>query len=73
MAPFMPWKAGAFSGGTRRLMMIKAPENKAAAPTPEMARPTMNATEDGASAVMSEPISKMMSADMKTHLAEYRE
>lgn len=53
--------------------MIKAPAIMAAAPTPEIALPTMKAAELGATAEISEPISKIASAPVNVHFAEYRE
>lgn len=53
-------------------MMSRAPENRAAAPTPEIALPIINATEFGATAEMRDPSSNRSSAPIKTHFDEYR-
>ena len=53
-------------------MMSRAPENRAAAPTPDIALPTINVVELGATAEMTDPTSKKNSAPMKTHFDEYR-
>jgi hypothetical protein len=53
--------------------MSKAPAKRAAAPTPEMALPTIKTAEESVTADMSEPISNMARAQMKVHFAEYRE
>lgn len=49
-------------------MITTAPENKPAVPMPAIARPTMKATDDGATAHSKLPTSKMKMAVRKVHL-----
>lgn len=48
-------------------MIVMAPENSAAAPTPATARPIINMVELTAAAQMMEPISNMINATMYVH------
>ena len=52
-----------FLSGTEYAIMIMAPEKSAAAPTPAIARPTINTVELVAAAHTTEPTSKMTTAD----------
>jgi hypothetical protein len=49
-------------------MMTMAPEKIPATPIPAIARPTIKTVLDGATAQMSDPISKMRTAIKKAHL-----
>lgn len=73
MAPLRDWNRGRFSGGDIREMMMRYPDCTAEAPTPEMARPMMKATEFGAVAQIREPTSNSSNADKNTNLPEYLE
>ena len=68
--PIAPIKVGLLCSGTTCARMIRAPENKPAAPTPAMARPTMSPMLDGVTPQRSDPSSKMLMDVIKTYLIE---
>ena len=51
------------------MKLTSAPVNVPALPIPAMARPTMNASDDGAAAQRMEPASKITTIATKVHLA----
>lgn len=71
VAPMKLWYAGLFARGVIMVMVTNAPLKIPAEPAPERARPTMNATDVGATADIREPTSKMNSAARKVSLVEH--
>jgi hypothetical protein len=61
-------KMGLFFNGTVKPTIVILPENKAEAPAPATARPTINITEFLAAAQITEPSSKSTRAKMYVHL-----
>ena len=53
-----PWKAGRFRRGISGIVIMMAPVMIPAPPRPAIARPTIRASEFGATPQMREPISK---------------
>lgn len=70
MAPTNPNAIGRCLSGSVKLKITTLPENNPAVPTPATARPTMNASLDGASAHTRLPTSKRKMAPRKTALTE---
>jgi hypothetical protein len=68
--PMAPKKVGLLWSGTMCARIIKAPENKPAAPTPAIARPTMRPILDGVAPHINDPSSKIAIEDRKTYLME---
>ena len=60
-----PWKTGRFRKGIRGIVIRMTPVMIPAAPRPAMARPTIRASEFGATPHMREPISKTRMARRK--------
>lgn len=73
MAKAMPKnavKTGLLRRGTSGTMIMMPPTKIPAAPTPEIARPTMKADDVGAAPHKADPASKMINDIKKTHLVE---
>jgi hypothetical protein len=68
--PIEPMNVGLLCKGTTCARIISAPENKPAAPTPAIARPTMRPMLEGVTPQRSEPASKMLMDVIKTYLIE---
>lgn len=68
MAPINPNANGRFLSGSVYDRITTDPENSPAVPIPAMARPTINASDVGASAHSSDPTSKMKTAVRYVHL-----
>ena len=66
--PNIPNTRGRFGNATVLAMMTIAPEKIPATPIPAIARPTIKTVLEGATAQMSDPISKMRMAERKAHL-----
>ena len=68
--PIAPMKVGLLCSGTVCARIISAPENKPAAPTPAIARPTMRPMLEGVKPQRSDPASNMLIEEIKTYLIE---
>lgn len=62
---------GRFAGGTSGIVSSIAPEKMKADANPAIARPRMKAVELGAAPQSTEPTSKMIIEERKTHFVEY--
>ena len=62
-----PMKSGCRLVGSTAAMVVRAPLDTPAAPTPEMTRPTMNMGEDWAAPHIADPTSKMTKKVRKVH------
>ena len=68
--PMAPINVGRLWSGTTCARIIKAPENKPAAPDPAIARPTMRPILDGVTPQIRDPSSKIAIEHKKTYLME---
>jgi hypothetical protein len=63
--PISPVKMGLFFGGAQKATRVNEPVFRPAAPSPAIARPTMRATDEGATPQIRLPISKRKRASKK--------
>lgn len=71
-AAMSPWKTLLFSNGTTAIRTAIAPFIIPAAPSPVIARPRINTTEDGAAPLIADPTSKTPIAVMKMDFGELK-